>query len=63
MSSLAISSGGRPLEQRSWTTTAPSFVDAIHAPQILTRHRAAAGNATKQCASFSRPLPQHLRCV
>jgi len=42
MSSLAVPSGVRPLEQRSSPTTAPSFVDAIHAPQLLTSRRAAA---------------------
>jgi hypothetical protein len=57
MSSLAISSGGRALEQRSCLTTASSFVDAIHDPQILTSHRAATENATKQCSSFNRALP------
>jgi len=39
MSSLGISSGGRPLEQRSCPTTTPSFVDVIHDPQILTNRR------------------------
>jgi len=42
MSSLTIFSGGRPLEQRSGRTTAPSFVDAIHVPRILTSRRTAA---------------------
>jgi len=42
MSSLAISNGGRPLEQRSSSTTASSLVDAINAPQIRTSRRAAA---------------------
>ena len=42
MSSLTICSGGRPLEQRSGPTTAPSFIDAIHDPQLLASRRAAA---------------------
>jgi len=41
MSSLVIFSGGCSLEQRSSPTTAPSFVDAKLAPQILTSPRAA----------------------
>jgi len=56
MSSLAISSGGRPLEQRSCSTIAPSSIDAAHGPRIRTSRRAATGNATKPCSSFNRPL-------
>ena len=48
MSSLAISSGGRPLEPRSCPTIAPSFVDSITDPQIRTIRRAAAFSVGRQ---------------